>query len=170
MVRLVHSTHCVALWTWRLCFSLQWCDVAENSFMFQTAERWVACQVNREKSVMSCVFNSGLDWMYADTHLAFSMLHSDSLQPRGSHSCGWISVYAQINALKSCGHPGKTGRMHKVSDTCTLTHTNLRLGLHCEFAPVVLFLHSLLNSETQDLRWRKMLNNGILKKMIIKKK
>lgn len=57
--------------------------------------------------------------------------------------------------------------IHKDSDT--YTHINLHLGLHRQAAPVVLFLHSLLNSETQDLRWRKMLNNGILKKMIIKK-
>ena len=53
--------------------------------------------------------------------------------------------------------------------TQTVIHENLWLGLHCKVAPVVLFLHSLLNSETRDLTWRKMLNNGVLKKMIIKK-
>lgn len=46
---------------------------------------------------------------------------------------------------------------------------NPQLGVHCKSAPVVFFLLSLLNSETRDLRWRKMLNNGIKKRWLLKK-
>lgn len=71
-----------------------------------------------------------------------------------------LSVYSCFNVLASGGwgvgpHTGNATRRRG-------RRRALQLGLDCiKVAPVVLFLRSLLNSETQDLRQRKMLNNGI---------
>lgn len=92
-----------------------------------------------------CVFTCGSDW--TDTHWASAALQSESLRPPGSNS--FISPYSDLGSKRS-----KTQKTHQPS--ARFSAANLHL--------LSVFLHSLLNSETLNLTWRNMLNNGISKK------